>query len=165
MDRKAVDAVLSMPERDRFMRGMTAWVGFRQEPLLYDRAERFAGTTKYPLSKMVRFAADGIVSFSSVPLKIAIVMGFIVAGLSGVGILYALFMRLFTHTWVPGWTLLFIALLFIGGIQMMFLGVLGEYVGRVYGEVKRRPLYLVKDRLGFSKMDYVQTPHALEERA
>lgn len=153
LDRKAVDALLAMPERDRFMRGMAAWVGFRQEPLSYNRAPRFAGVTKYPLSKMLRFAADGIVSFSLAPLRIAMAMGFITAVLSAVGILYALTMRLFTHIWVPGWTLLFITLLFVGGIQMVFLGVLGEYLGRVYGEVKRRPLYLVKNRLGFPEID------------
>lgn len=150
MDRKAVDALLAMPERDRFLRGMVAWVGFKQEPVRYKRAERFAGTTKYPLKKMVRFATDGIVSFSLVPLRLAIWMGLIAAILSFLGILYALIMRLVTDSWVPGWTLLFIALLFIGGVQLLFLGTIGEYLGRVYGEVKGRPLYLVRERHGFS---------------
>ncbi|GAB6039454.1 glycosyltransferase family 2 protein [Endothiovibrio diazotrophicus] len=153
MDRQAVDALLAMPERDRFVRGMVAWIGFRQEAVPYRREARFAGTTKYPLFKMLRFATDGILSFSLVPLRLASWIGFLAAALALVGILYALFMRLLTEVWVPGWTLLFIALLFIGGVQLLFLGIFGEYLGRIYGEVKRRPLYLVKERLGFPQDD------------
>jgi dolichol-phosphate mannosyltransferase len=149
MDREVVDALLAMPERDRFVRGMVAWVGFRQEPVLYRRAARLAGETEYPLRKMLRFATDGIVSFSLVPLRIAAYMGFLAAGLALLGIVYALALRLFTDVWVTGWTLLFIGMLFLGGVQLLFLGVMGEYIGRIYGEVKRRPLYLVKERLGF----------------
>jgi polyisoprenyl-phosphate glycosyltransferase len=150
MDRAVVDALLAMPERDRFVRGMVAWVGFRQQPVPYNRAARFAGTTKYPLGKMIRFATDGILSFSLVPLRLASWIGFGSAALAVVGILYALITRLLTNIWVPGWTLLFIALMFIGGVQLVFLGVIGEYLGRVYGEVKRRPLYVVKERRGFA---------------
>jgi glycosyltransferase involved in cell wall biosynthesis len=150
MDRQVVDALLAMPERDRFVRGLVAWVGFRQEPVHYGRAVRFAGRTKYPLRKMLRFASDGILSFSLVPLRFAVYMGFAASALALAGILYALLLRLFTDTWVTGWTLLFIAVLFLGGVQLVFLGVIGEYLGRVYGEVKRRPLYLVKERLGFA---------------
>jgi dolichol-phosphate mannosyltransferase len=150
MDRRAVEALLSMPERDRFIRGMVAWVGFRQEAVKYRRASRFAGTTKYPLRKMIRFATDGILSFSLVPLKIATWMGLVVATLSLLGIIYALVVRLMTKMWVAGWAFLIIAILFLGGIQLVFLGVMGEYLGRVYGEVKRRPLYFVKERIGFS---------------
>ncbi|MCO6411280.1 MAG: glycosyltransferase family 2 protein [Thiogranum sp.] len=149
MNRRAVNSLLAMPERDRFVRGMVAWVGFRQEPVFYNRSGRFAGTTKYPLSKMIRFATDGIISFSFVPLRIASWVGFTAAGLAFAGILYALIMRLVTDQWVPGWTLLFIALLFMGGIQLVFLGIIGQYLGRVYGEVKRRPLYIVSERIGF----------------
>jgi dolichol-phosphate mannosyltransferase len=130
MDREVVNALLAMPERDRFVRGMVAWVGFRQEPVHYRRAACLAGETKYPLKKMLRFATDGILSFSLVPLRLAVL-----------GIVYALALRLFTDVWVTGWTLLFIG--------MLFLGVMGEYLGRIYGEVKRRPLYLAKERLGF----------------
>jgi polyisoprenyl-phosphate glycosyltransferase len=151
MDRRVVDALLDMPERDRFVRGMVAWLGFRQEAIAYKRAARFAGTTKYPLTKMVRFATDGILSFSVVPLRLAMWMGFGAAGLAMIGILYALVLRLLTQIWVPGWTLLFIALSFIGGVQLVFMGVIGEYVGRVYGEVKRRPLYVVRERAGFQR--------------
>lgn len=151
MDRKVVDSLLEMPERDRFVRGMVAWVGFRQEPLLYKRASRFAGTTKYPLAKMVRFAIDGILSFSLVPLRISTYLGFLISCLSVCGILYAIIMRIIMNNWVPGWALLLIAFLFIGGIQLVFLGIMGEYLGRVYGEVKHRPLYIMKERLGFSE--------------
>ena len=149
MDRSAVEAFQAMPERDRFVRGMVAWAGFRQEAVPYRRAARFAGSTKYPLKKMLRFASDGIMSFSIAPLRLAIYVGFSAALLAMVGVVYALALRLATQYWVEGWTLLFIAVLFIGGVQLMFMGVLGEYIGRIYGEVKRRPLYLVKEQLGF----------------
>ena len=149
MDRRVVDVLLRMPERDRFVRGMVAWVGFRQEAVYYRRAARYAGKTKYPLRKMIRFALDGILSFSLVPLRIAGWMGFATAFLAMFGVTYAFAVRMLTHTWVPGWTMLFIACSFIGGIQLACLGVLGEYVGRIYGETKRRPLYIVRERLGF----------------
>ncbi len=149
MDRKVVNALLAMPERDRFVRGMVAWVGYRQEPVHYRRAARRAGETKYPFKKMLGFATDGILSFSLVPLRLAIYMGIVVSGLALFGILYALALRMFTDVWVSGWTLLFIAILFLGGVQLLFLGVMGEYLGRIYGEVKRRPLYLFDERLGF----------------
>jgi len=150
MDRKVVDALLDMPEKDRFIRGMVAWLGFRQEAVRYCRSARLAGETKYPLRKMLRFATDGIFSFSLVPLRIAGSMGLATAALAMLGVLYALVLRMLTHVWVPGWTLLFIACSFLGGMQLVFLGVLGEYVGRVYGEVKRRPLYVVRERMGFA---------------
>lgn len=150
MDRRVVDAVLAMPERDRFLRGMVAWAGFRQEPIRYRREARTAGESKYPLRRMLRFAADGLLSFSLVPLRLAVYMGLLASALALIGIAYALALRLFTDIWVPGWTLLFIAVLFLGGVQLLSLGVIGEYLGRVYWEVKRRPLYLVKERLGFA---------------
>ena len=150
MDRMAVDAFLAMPERDRWVRGMVAWTGFRQEPVQYKRAARAAGVTKYPFRKMLRFAVDGILSFSLVPLRLATWLGLFTAGLAMLGVLYALVVRLFTAIWVSGWALLFIAVLFLGGVQLVMLGILGEYLGRIYGEVKRRPLYLVKERLGFT---------------
>lgn len=153
MDRRVIDAFLSMPERDRFVRGMISWVGFRQEPVLYRRARRSAGTTKYPLSKMLGEALNGIVSFSMIPLRLAAWLGLVASSLAILGILYALVLRLATQIWVPGWTLLFIAVLFLGGTQLIFLGVIGEYVGRIYGEVKRRPLYFLKERLGFPAAD------------
>ena len=150
MDRKVVEALQSMPERDRFVRGMVSWVGFRQIAVPYQRAPRLAGESKYPLFKMLRFALDGIASFSVVPLKMATMMGFVVSGLALLGIVYALVLRLFTSVWVTGWTAIFIVVLFMGGVQLISLGLLGEYIGRIYGEVKRRPLYLVQESLGFT---------------
>lgn len=159
MDRRVVDVLLSMPERDRFVRGMVAWVGFRQEAVRYKRAARHAGKTKYPLRKMLRFALDGILSFSLAPLRLAGWIGFATAGLAMLGVCYALVLRVLTHVWVPGWTLLFIVCSFIGGIQLVSLGLLGEYVGRIYGEAKRRPLYVVRERLGFSSIVRVHRVH------
>jgi hypothetical protein len=126
-------------------------VGFRQTSIPYERPERFAGVTKYPLRKMIRFAADGILSFSIKPLQLSIALGLLAAGLALVGIGYALFMRIFTSTWVEGWTALMIAVLFMGGVQLLCLGILGEYVGRIYSEVKRRPLYVVAEAVGFDE--------------
>jgi len=153
MDRTVVNAFLAMPERDRFVRGMVAWTGFRQDPVYYKRNARAAGETKYPFKKMLHLAVDSILSFSLVPLRLATWIGFLAAVLALSGIAYAAAMRIFTDVWVPGWTLTFIALLFLGGVQLVLIGVIGEYLGRIYAEVKRRPLYLVKDRLGFEPAD------------
>lgn len=144
LDRKAVEALRQMPERHRLLRGMCSWVGFRQYGLPYSRAARFAGSTKYPLNEMLKLAMDGIASFSTVPLRLVTAIGAFAAVVSFVGILYALIVRLFTHYWVAGWALLFIGILFIGGLQMISLGIVGEYIGRIYGEVKQRPLYLAR---------------------
>ena len=149
MDRKALDAFLAMPERDRFVRGMVAWLGFRQEPMPYRRAARAAGETKYPLRKMLGFAAAGVISFSLARLRLAVWLGFAASGFAVAGIAYAIVVRLFTDAWVTGWAMLFIAILFFGGVQLTVIGILGEYVGRIYGEAKRRPLWLVKERIGF----------------
>lgn len=151
MDRRVVDAFLSMPERDRFVRGMIAWLGFRQEAVQYRRAPRFAGETKYPWRKMIGFATDGILSFSLAPLRLAIWAGFVTAGVAALGVVYALLVRLFTSQWVPGWALLFIGCLTLGSVQLVCVGAVGEYVGRIYGEVKKRPLYVVRERLGFAE--------------
>ncbi len=147
LDRKAVDAICRMPERHRLLRGMCSWVGFRQCGVRYSRAPRAAGQTKYPLRKMVNLALDGIASFSTLPLRFVSVIGFAAALLSLLGILYALVVRLFTHTWVEGWAISFVGMLFLGGLQMMSLGVLGEYVGRIYSETKQRPLYIAREVL------------------
>ncbi len=147
LDRKAVDALLRMPERDRLLRGLSSWIGFRRYGLEYERSARAAGVTKYPFHKMLRLALDGILSFSVVPLRLVSVMGIAAAGLSLLGISYALVLRLFTRIWVPGWTLLFIGMLFIGGMQMLSMGIVGEYIGRIYTEAKQRPLYLVREVL------------------
>ena len=151
MDRTVVEALRSMPERDRFVRGMVAWAGFRQIAIPYRRAARFAGESKYPLLRMLRFAVDGITSFSVAPLRIATFLGFAASAFALAGILYALALRLFTSNWVTGWTALFIAVLFVGGVQLLSLGIIGEYIGRIYGETKRRPLYLVQEMRGFEE--------------
>jgi glycosyltransferase involved in cell wall biosynthesis len=150
MDRRVVDALLSMPERDRFVRGMVSWLGFSQVAVPYHRASRAAGTTKFSLFKMVRFALDGIFSFSTLPLRLATWMGFIASAVAIVGIFVVLLERFFqVPGLVKGWSSAVIAELFIGGVQLICLGLIGEYVGRIYGESKRRPLYIVRERLGF----------------
>lgn len=148
MSRRTVEAVRRLPERHRFLRGMVSWVGFNQIALEYDRDVRYSGTTKYSLGKMLRFAVDGITSFSDVPLRFASYLGFIV---SAVAFLYAIVIvidksfRLHIAGYTPGWASTIVAVTFLGGVQMMSLGILGEYLGRVYDEVKGRPLYLISD--------------------
>jgi len=149
MDRTVVDVLRNMHERDRFLRGMISWLGFRQIAVPYERSPRFAGETKYPLARMLKFATDGLLSFSVKPLRVSIWIGFLASVVALSGILYALIMRLLTDIWVPGWTALFIAVMFLGGVQLVALGVIGEYLGRTYAEVKRRPLYVVQEQLGF----------------
>jgi dolichol-phosphate mannosyltransferase len=144
LDRKVVNALIEMREHHRFMRGLSAWVGYRQEAVQYDRHERFAGTTKYPLRKMVRFSIDAITSFSTIPLQLATTFGFFLAGISLVGIVVAIVLRILTHA-IIGQASTLILVLFMGGIQLIFLGILGEYLGRIYDEVRARPLYLVRD--------------------
>jgi len=150
MDRRVVNAMLSMPERDRFVRGMVSWLGFSQIGVPYRREARIAGVTKFSLFKMIRFALDAIFSFSTLPLRLATWVGFAASGLSIMGILVILLDKyLGVPGMVKGWTSTVIAVLFIGGVQLICLGIIGEYVGRIYGESKRRPLYVVRERLGF----------------
>lgn len=149
MDRQALNQFLKMRESYRFVRGMVAWIGFNQTFVEYDRDSRYAGETKYPLKKMIGLASDAILSFSNTPLKIATFVGFLTSVAAFVGIVYSLYIRLFTKSWVEGWTFLMIAILLIGGIILLVLGIIGGYVGRIYGEIKQRPLYIVKDKIGF----------------
>lgn len=151
MSRPVVETLKAMPERDRFVRGMVSWAGFKQIALPYQRAKRFAGDSKYPLSKMLRFACDGIMSFSAKPLQLAMAVGMGTSLLALLGILYALFLRIFTNIWVEGWTALMIAVLFLGGVQLICVGILGEYIGRIYKESKQRPLYVVQEYCGFTE--------------
>lgn len=150
LDRRVVDVLLAMPERDRFLRGMISWIGFKQGAVIYDRAPRGAGESKYSLIKMVRFALDSVISFSFAPLRLASWIGFGAIGASLAGIVYALVIRLYTTEWVRGWASIFTAILFLGGIQLITLGIVGEYVGRIYAEVKMRPLFVVRERFGFA---------------
>lgn len=149
LDRRVVDTLRDMPERDRFLRGLVVWAGFRHEGVSYERLPRAAGQTKFPFSRMFSFALDGIFSFSTVPLRLASYLGLFVSILSMIGVLYAFYIKLFTVGVIPGWAAQWIGTLFLGGVQLLSLGVIGEYVGRIYGEVKRRPLYVVKERIGF----------------
>ena len=150
IDRKVVDVMKSMPEKDRFIRGMVAWIGFKQFALQYDREERHAGESKYPFWKMVKFAIDGILSFSIKPLRLSALLGFTSSFLSLGGILYALVMWAI-GTRVVGWTLMFIAIMFFSGVQLISLGVIGEYIGRTYAATKNRPLYIIDEMRGFGE--------------
>jgi dolichol-phosphate mannosyltransferase len=149
MDRKAVNAKRQLREHHRFMRGLSSWIGFKQAGVLYVRHERHAGTTNYPLMKMVKLAIDATTSFSYVPLQLATTLGFIAASASLVAIIVAIILRLANQS-VAGQATTLVSVLFLGGIQLIFLGVIGEYLGRVYDEVKRRPLYLTKEMHGVS---------------
>lgn len=145
LDRRVVHELRRYREQSRFVRGLVAHLGFRQEAVLFDRDARFAGTTGYPLKKMLRLAGDGIFGFSTVPLQVITRVGFVVSFLSVLGALYALGVRLVTpENAVPGWAFLAIVVLLIGGVQMSMLGILGAYLGRVYAEVQGRPLYSVQ---------------------
>lgn len=145
IDRVVVDVFLGMPERHRLLRGMWSWIGFPQVGLPYERAPRFAGKTKYPLRKMLGLALDGIVSFSVFPLRIVTALGFLSAGAAFIGIVYTLWVRLLTHSWVRGWAISFVGMLFMAGVQMLCLGILGEYIGRIYTESKQRPLFIQRE--------------------
>jgi polyisoprenyl-phosphate glycosyltransferase len=151
LDRRVVAALRGMRERHRFMRGMSAWVGFRQVAVPYARQERFAGKTKYPLRKMLGFSLDALTSFSYVPLRLAATFGFILAGLSLLGILVAIGLRVFGGA-ITGQASTLVLVLFLGGIQLIFLGILGEYLGRIYDEVRARPLYLTREILEGSEL-------------
>lgn len=151
IDRRVLEALVAMPERDRYIRGMVSWLGFSQVPVPYHRAARDAGKTKFSLFRMMRFATDGIVSFSTLPLRLASWLGFLVSGIALAGVAWALYARLFGKNWVQGWASLTIAILFLGGVQLICLGIIGEYLGRAYGESKQRPLYVVRERLGFER--------------
>jgi dolichol-phosphate mannosyltransferase len=143
MDRKVVTVLNKMRERHRFLRGMSVWVGFRQTGVMYKRAARFAGETKYPLKKMVRFAWDAITGFSYFPLQLATYIGFIAAGLSILAIPVVVIARLAGSQAFFGQATTLIAVLFLGGVQLISLGILGEYIGRIYDETRGRPLYIV----------------------
>lgn len=145
ISRRVANSLCSLRERHRFIRGLVSWVGFRQTGISYDRQRRLAGDTKYPVSKMVKFAIDGITGFSSVPLRFISYLG-LVAAISGfISAAYVLYLRLFTDRTVQGWTSLTTIVLLLGGVQLIALGVIGEYLGRLHDESKRRPLYIIEN--------------------
>ena len=152
MSRRALDALLAMPEQARFIRGMVAWIGFRQVAFVYDRQQRFAGATKYPFKKMMRFALDALTGFSSAPLKLASHVGLALSIGSVVLIAYI------AYAWtagqnIQGWTSLMLVVLVVGAVQMFVLALMGEYIGRLYNEAKRRPLYIVQEVAGDGRAD------------
>jgi polyisoprenyl-phosphate glycosyltransferase len=144
LDRRALDALLAMTERSRFLRGMTVWVGFNQTAVSYERDARHAGETKYTVRRMLRFSLDAITSFSHLPLQLATYVGILSAGVAFVAIPVVIALRAF-DSYLPGFGSITIAILLLGGIQLIAIGVIGEYVGRIYDEVKHRPLYIVRD--------------------
>jgi dolichol-phosphate mannosyltransferase len=144
ISRRVCDLIVAMPERHRFLRGMVSWVGYRQEPILYDRDARFAGQTKYPLRKLMALAVDGIISSSLKPLAFATVIGSITAVIGLLLLLYALYSWLFVGRTPQGWASLLITVVFLGGLQLLMLGLMGEYLGRIHEQVRGRPMFLVE---------------------
>ena len=145
IDKKVLEIITSMNEAHLFLRGIVPWVGFQQIGLEYKANERFAGTSKYTLIKMIRFAATGITSFSIKPLQIATGLGFIISFLTFVYGIYATTISFITNTTVSGWTSLIVSVLFIGGVQLIFIGLIGEYIGKIFIQVKNRPNYIIKE--------------------
>lgn len=148
LDRKVVDSLKTIEERDRFLRGLISWVGFSSAGVNYKAEARIAGRSKYTPKKMIRLALDGIISFSAAPLHLVTYVGMIVSFLSFLYGAYSLYAYFFTDQTIPGWTSILVAVLFLGGVQLISIGMLGEYLIRVYNESKGRPLYIIKDSLG-----------------
>jgi len=151
IDRKVCNVMKNIKEKNRFVRGLVSWVGFRQTAVEYVREERFAGETKYPLRKMIKLSLDAITTFSYKPLKLATYLGFFFSSLSFLYLLFAIFERLFTPYTVPGWTSIMATVLFFNGIILTMLGIIGEYIGRIYDETKDRPLYIIGSKVGFGR--------------
>ena len=152
MDRQVVDILNAMPERNRYIRGLRAWVGFRQTSVLFERSPRFAGDVKYTFGKSLSLAIDGIISFSIVPLRLATYLGLLSAAIALIMILLVLYWRIFTPvSHLIGYTLITISMFFLGSVQLICIGILGEYIGRIYEEVKGRPLYTLRETGGFTK--------------
>jgi dolichol-phosphate mannosyltransferase len=156
MSRRAVDELNRLREKDRFVRGLVAWIGFRQTGLHYDRDKRYAGETKYPMRRMIKFALDGIASFSTVPLKLAGWLGYATSILAFLYLVSVFVQKLMGFT-VQGWATIMVAMLFLGGIQLVCLGIVGEYIGRIFNEIKPRPMYVVDEVLGADR-DAVRSP-------
>lgn len=145
IDRKVAAVFRKMTEKNRFVRGMFSWIGFSQTYIEYERDERFAGETKYPFKKMIKFASDGIIAFSSKPLKLVMTLGSASVLVSIIVLLYSILTRLFGHEVQPGWASIMVAITFFSGIQLLGLGIVGQYIARIYDESKNRPIYIVKD--------------------
>ncbi|MGB1253981.1 MAG: glycosyltransferase family 2 protein [Candidatus Promineifilaceae bacterium] len=153
MDRRVVNALTGMKERNRFLRGMVPWVGYKQTGVTYERAARYAGEAHFTsIRRMLPFAIDAITSFSNFPLQLATYLGFIIAVLSAIAILSVIVLRMATGIELEGQATTLVVVLFLGGVQLLSLGIIGEYLGRIYDEVKGRPLYLIQDRWGVEEM-------------
>jgi len=151
IDRKVCDALKKLPEKNRYVRGLISWLGFRQTSIKFVRRERFAGETKYSLKKMLKFAVDAITSFSHKPLKISAYLGFFISLSSFIYLLAIIYRILFTDSMVPGWVCMTAIVLIVNGIILLMLGILGEYIGRIYDEAKGRPLYILDEKIGFEE--------------
>jgi polyisoprenyl-phosphate glycosyltransferase len=149
MDKRVAKVVNEFPERNRFVRGLRTWAGFRQTGLEYERDARFAGEPKYTFGKLVRLAYDGIFSFSTAPLRMAVYAGFGFASIAFLGGLLIIYRKLVHQIDVAGWASTIVIMMFLGGLTLMTLGVIGEYIGRIYDEVKQRPIYIISDKIGF----------------
>ncbi len=149
IDRSVCDAMKKISERNRFVRGLISWLGFKQGEVMYEREERYAGITKYPLRQMIRFALNGVFSFSYKPLKIATFLGIFASAAGFFYLVYALYQKFFTDVTVTGWTSLVSLILIFNGLILFILGIIGEYLGRIYDESKNRPLYVIRERLNF----------------
>lgn len=161
IDRKVADVFRQMTERNRFIRGMISWVGFKQTYIEYERDERFAGETKYPLKKMLKFASDGIISFSTKPLKMVMILGFLSVFVSIAVLLYALIVKIIGINVEPGWTSIMVAITFFSGIQLLGLGIVGQYLARIYDESKNRLIYIVRDTLNVDEENRVYSDKVL----
>jgi len=147
IDRKVVDVVINMKEYHRYLRGMYSFAGFKQAPVLFDRHARQGGKSEYTLKKLMKLAKDGVFGFSDAPLRFVMRLGFVVSFLSVVGIIYALIAKLFFTVPVAGWTMIVVSVFFMGGVQLVMLGITGEYIARIYNEVRHRPVYIIAEEL------------------
>lgn len=165
MSRAVVDVLKAMPERNRFIRGMVSWTGFKQVALPYKRAQRFAGETKYPFKKMLTIAFDGILSFSNKPLELALFLGMAISTLTGLGILAIIIQRINSGVWISMEVIILVAVGLLSGLQLLYLGILGQYIARIYNEIKNRPLYIVQEYQGFSDKSpvYSRSPGVIQK--
>ena len=151
LDREVINVLNSMPEKGRFIRGLITWIGFKQKSIKYIRDMRLAASTKYSLRKMIVLALEGLTTFSRRPLRLATFIGFFFSAISFLGIIYVFYIRFFTINWVPGWAAISLAILLSSGIQMICIGILGEYIGNIFFESKNRPLYIILNKLYLKK--------------
>ncbi|MGN5653215.1 glycosyltransferase family 2 protein [Bacillus sp. Brlt_9] len=157
IDRKVADVFNQMTERNRFIRGMMSWVGYRQTYVEYERDERFAGETKYPLKKMIKFASDGIIAFSTKPLRIVMTLGLLSVLISIIVLLYTITVKIIGTSTQTGWASIMVAITFFSGIQLLGLGIVGQYIARIYDESKNRPIYIVKETINIEQEETTQT--------